>query len=214
MQHRILIVDDHLVVREGLKLLIETSDKYVIVGEAENGRIAIDLVEKLKPDVILMDLYMPVMSGLEAIKEIRRTNPEIPIVILTTYNEDQLMMKGIEAGAKGYLLKDTGVENLFESIDSAIRGETLLQPEITERIQNYKTKLLKEQSKSKVMLTPREMTILQAIARGSTSKEIAYDIGIAERTVKSKLTSIYNKLGVDSRTEAVVVAIQSGIIHL
>ncbi|WP_455919154.1 response regulator [Priestia megaterium] len=214
MQHRILIVDDHLVVREGLKLLIETSDKYVIVGEAENGRIAIDLVEKLKPDVILMDLYMPVMSGLEAITELRRTNPEIPIVILTTYNEDQLMMKGIEAGAKGYLLKDTGVENLFESIDSVIRGETLLQPEITERIQNYKTKLLKEQSKSKVMLTPREMTILQAIARGSTSKEIAYDIGIAERTVKSKLTSIYNKLGVDSRTEAVVVAIQSGIIHL
>jgi two-component system, NarL family, response regulator YdfI len=214
MQHRILIVDDHLVVREGLKLLIETSDKYVIVGEAENGRIAIDLVEKLKPDVILMDLYMPVMSGLEAITELRRTNPEIPIVILTTYNEDQLMMKGIEAGAKGYLLKDTGVENLFESIDSAIRGETLLQPEITERIQNYKTKLLKERSKSKVMLTPREMTILQAIARGSTSKEIAYDIGIAERTVKSKLTSIYNKLGVDSRTEAVVVAIQSGIIHL
>ncbi|MEB2294524.1 response regulator transcription factor [Priestia megaterium] len=214
MQHRILIVDDHLVVREGLKLLIETSDKYVIVGEAENGRIAIDLVEKLKPDVILMDLYMPVMSGLEAITELRRTSPEIPIVILTTYNEDQLMMKGIEAGAKGYLLKDTGVENLFESIDSAIRGETLLQPEITERIQNYKTKLLKEQSKSKVMLTPREMTILQAIARGSTSKEIAYDIGIAERTVKSKLTSIYNKLGVDSRTEAVVVAIQSGIIHL
>ncbi|MED4061144.1 response regulator [Priestia megaterium] len=214
MQHRILIVDDHLVVREGLKLLIETSDKYVIVGEAENGRIAIDLVEKLKPDVILMDLYMPVMSGLEAITELRRTNPEIPIVILTTYNEDQLMMKGIEAGAKGYLLKDTGVENLFESIDSAIRGETLLQPEITERIQNYKTKLLKEQSKSKVMLTSREMTILQAIARGSTSKEIAYDIGIAERTVKSKLTSIYNKLGVDSRTEAVVVAIQSGIIHL
>ncbi|MFP3669089.1 response regulator transcription factor [Priestia sp. SIMBA_032] len=214
MQHRILIVDDHLVVREGLKLLIETSDKYVIVGEAVNGRIAIDLVEKLKPDVILMDLYMPVMSGLEAIAELRRTNPEIPIVILTTYNEDQLMMKGIEAGAKGYLLKDTDIENLFESIDSAIRGETLLQPEITERIQNYKTKLLKEQSKSKVMLTPREMTILQAIARGSTSKEIAYDIGIAERTVKSKLTSIYNKLGVDSRTEAVVVAIQSGIIHL
>ncbi|RJS62726.1 response regulator transcription factor [Priestia filamentosa] len=214
MQHRILIVDDHLVVREGLKLLIETSDKYVIVGEAENGRMAIDLVEKLKPDVILMDLYMPVMSGLEAIKEIRRTNPEIPIVILTTYNEDQLMMEGIEAGAKGYLLKDTGVDTLFESIDSAIRGETLLQPEITEQIQNYKTKLRKEQSKAKVMLTPKEMTILQAVAHGSTSKEIAYDIGIAERTVKSKLTSIYNKLGVDSRTEAVAVAIQSGIIHL
>src|SRR6478609_7401898 len=166
MQHRILIVDDHLVVREGLKLLIETSEKYVIVGEAENGKMAIDLVEKLHPGVILMDLYMPVMSGLEAITELRRTNPEIPIIILTTYNEDQLMMEGIEAGAKGYLLKDTGVEALFQSIDSAIRGETLLQPGIIERIQNYKTKLLKEQSKSKVMLTPREMTILQSIARG------------------------------------------------
>ncbi|WP_243557758.1 response regulator transcription factor [Priestia megaterium] len=214
MQHKILIVDDHLVVREGLKLLIETSDKYVIVGEAENGRTAIELVQKLKPDVILMDLYMPVMSGLEAIKEIRRTNPAIPVIILTTYNEDQLMTEGIEAGAKGYLLKDTSLENLFESLDSAIRGETMLQPEITERIQNYKTKLLKEQSKAKITLTPKEMTILQAVAHGSTSKEIAYDIGIAERTVKSKLTSIYNKLGVDSRTEAVVVAIQSGIIHL
>jgi len=214
MQHRILIVDDHLVVREGLKLLIETSDKYAIVGEAENGRMAIDLVEKLKPDVILMDLYMPVMSGLEAIKEMGRTTPGIPIIILTTYNEDQLMMEGIEAGAKGYLLKDTNVENLFESIDSAIRGEALLQPEITERIKNYKTKLLKDQSKAKVVLTQKELTILQAVARGSTSKEIAYDIGIAERTVKSKLTSIYNKLGVDSRTEAVAVAIQSGILHL
>jgi len=214
MQHRILIVDDHLVVREGLKMLIETSDKYAIVGEAENGRMAIDLVEKLKPDVILMDLYMPVMSGLEAIKEMGRTNPGIPIIILTTYNEDQLMMEGIEAGAKGYLLKDTNVENLFESIDSAIRGEALLQPEITERIKNYKTKLLKDQSKAKVVLTQKELTILQAVARGSTSKEIAYDIGIAERTVKSKLTSIYNKLGVDSRTEAVAVAIQSGILHL
>jgi len=214
MQHRILIVDDHLVVREGLKMLIETSDKYAIVGEAENGRMAIDLVEKLKPDVILMDLYMPVMSGLEAIKEMGRTDPGIPIIILTTYNEDQLMMEGIEAGAKGYLLKDTNVENLFESIDSAIRGEALLQPEITERIKNYKTKLLKDQSKAKVVLTQKELTILQAVARGSTSKEIAYDIGIAERTVKSKLTSIYNKLGVDSRTEAVAVAIQSGILHL
>lgn len=214
MKYKILIVDDHLVVREGLKLLIETSDKYVVIGEAENGRMAIELVDNLKPDAILMDLYMPVMSGLEAIKEIRRTNPEIPIIILTTYNEDQLMMEGIEAGAKGYLLKDTGVKNLFESIDSALRGETLLQPEITERIQNYKIKLSKEQSKAKVRLTPKEKTILQAVAHGSTSKEIAYDIGIAERTVKSKLTSIYNKLGVDSRTEAVAVAIQSGIIHL
>ncbi|WP_322552632.1 response regulator transcription factor (plasmid) [Priestia megaterium] len=214
MQHKILIVDDHLVVREGLKLLIETSDKYAIVGEAENGRMAIELVEKLKPDVILMDLYMPVMSGLEAIKKIGRTNPRISIIILTTYNEDQLMMEGIEAGAKGYLLKDTNVENLFASIDSAIRGETLLQPEIIERIKNYKTKLLKDQSKAKVVLTQKEITILQSVARGSTSKEIAYDIGIAERTVKSKLTSIYNKLGVDSRAEAVAVAIQLGILHL
>ncbi|UYO36083.1 response regulator transcription factor [Bacillus zhangzhouensis] len=214
MQYKVLIVDDHLVVRKGLKLLIETSDEYIITGAAENGAEAIRLAEELKPDVILMDLYMPVMNGLDAIKKIKKNNPSIPIIILTTYNEDKLMTEGLEAGAQGYLLKDTSAEKLFRSMEAAIKGETLLQPEITERIHNYKKNLMKQEVKYKVKLTDKEIIILQAVARGSKSKDIAYDLGISERTVKAKLTSIYNKLGVDTRAEAVGVAVQAGIIHL
>ncbi len=211
MDYKVLIVDDHLMVREGLKLLVETSDKYSIIGEAQNGKEAITLTERLNPDVILMDLYMPVMSGLEAIKEIKRVVPNMPIVILTTYNEDKLMAEGIKAGAQGYLLKDTSLENLFQTMDSVIQGETLLQPEIETRIKKYE---FAEKIKRKVKLTQKELTILQAVSQGLTSKEIANDIGIAERTVKARLTSIYNKLGVDTRAEAVAVAINEGFIQM
>ena len=211
MVYKVLIVDDHLMVREGLKLLVETSDKYSIIGEAQNGKEAITLTESLNPDVILMDLYMPVMSGLDAIKEIKRVEPNMPIVILTTYNEDKLMAEGIKAGAQGYLLKDTSLENLFQTMDSVIQGETLLQPEIEARIKKYE---FAEKMMPKVKLTQKELTILQAVSQGFTSKEIANDIGIAERTVKARLTSIYNKLGVDTRAEAVAVAINEGFIHV
>jgi len=211
MVYKVLIVDDHLMVREGLKLLVETSDKYSIIGEAQNGKEAITLTESLNPDVILMDLYMPVMSGLDAIKEIKRVEPDMPIVILTTYNEDKLMAEGIKAGAQGYLLKDTSLENLFQTMDSVIQGETLLQPEIEARIKKYE---FAEKMMPKVKLTQKELTILQAVSQGFTSKEIANDIGIAERTVKARLTSIYNKLGVDTRAEAVAVAINEGFIHV
>ncbi|MCM3324662.1 response regulator transcription factor [Cytobacillus kochii] len=211
MVNKVLIVDDHLMVREGLKLLVETSDKYLIIGEAQNGKEAITLTERLNPDVILMDLYMPVMSGLEAIKEIKRVEPKIPIVILTTYNEDKLMAEGIKAGAQGYLLKDTSLENLFQTMDSVIQGETLLQSEIEVRIKKYESA---EKIKPKLKLTQKELTILQAVSQGFTSKEIASDIGVAERTVKARLTSIYNKLGVDTRAEAVAVAINEGFIHM
>ncbi|MEK4670968.1 response regulator transcription factor [Niallia sp. FSL R7-0271] len=211
MVYKVLIVDDHLMVREGLKLLVETSDRYSIIGEAQNGKEAITLTERLNPDVILMDLYMPIMSGLEAIKQIKRVKSNIPIVILTTYNEDKLMAEGIKAGAQGYLLKDTSLENLFQTMDSVIQGETTLQPEIVARIKKYESA---EKIKPKVKLTNKELTILQAVSQGFTSKEIANDIGIAERTVKARLTSIYNKLGVDTRAEAVAVAINEGFIHI
>ncbi len=118
--YKVLIADDHLVVREGLKLLIETNDHYTITGEAENGKTAVRLAAELKPDVILMDLYMPEMSGLEAIKQIKE-HSDVPIIILTTYNEDHLMIEGIESGANGYLLKDTSSETLFHTMDAAVR---------------------------------------------------------------------------------------------
>ncbi|MEC1774993.1 response regulator transcription factor [Bacillus mojavensis] len=210
--NKVLIVDDHLVVREGLKLLIETNDNYTIIGEAENGKKAVHLTDELKPDIILMDLYMPKMSGLEAIKQIKEKH-NIPIIILTTYNEDHLMIEGIELGAKGYLLKDTSSGTLFHTMDAALRGEVLLQPDILKRFQEIQFERMKKPS-SDTQLTEKEIVVLKAIAKGLKSKAIAFDLGISERTVKSRLTSIYNKLGADSRTEAVTIAMQRGILTL
>lgn len=159
-----------------------------------------------------MDLYMPEMSGLEAIKQIKE-NHDIPIIILTTYNEDHLMIEGIELGAKGYLLKDTSSETLFHTMDAAIRGNVLLQPKILKRLQEIQLERMKKQS-SDTQLTEKEVIVLKAIAKGLKSKAIAFDLGVSERTVKSRLTSIYNKLGANSRTEAVTIAMQRGILTL
>lgn len=208
--YKVLIADDHLVVREGLKLLIETNDHYTITGEAENGKTAVRLAEELKPDVILMDLYMPEMSGLEAIKQIKE-HSDVPIIILTTYNEDHLMIEGIESGANGYLLKDTSSETLFHTMDAAVRGEVLLQPDILQRFRKMK---MERVNANETQLTEKEIVVLEAVAKGHKSKAIAFDLGISERTVKARLTSIYNKLGADSRTEAVTIAMQKGILKL
>lgn len=212
MTYKVLIADDHVVVREGLKMLIETNENYKTIGEAGHGAEAIQLVNDLEPDIILMDLYMPVMSGMEAIRKLSVTHPKLPIIILTTYNEDQLLAEGFALGAKGYLLKDTSLQSLFHSMDAAINGETLIGEDMMKRIRDYQDK--RQHIKEKVQLSRMEIIILQAVARGTTSKDIAFDIGVSERTVKSRLTAIFNKLGVDSRTEAVAVAIESGLIHL
>ncbi|MEK5373433.1 response regulator transcription factor [Paenibacillus sp. FSL P2-0173] len=216
MKFKILIVDDHWVVREGLKLVLETNDSYEVVGEAGEGETAITLIEELQPDVILMDLYMPQMSGLETMKALKEMQNETPVIILTTYNEDDLMIQGLSLGAKGYLLKDTSRENLFRTIESALRGETLLQPEITARVfaKTSEKEVKSEQYADTPILTEKERNILQSVTQGLRSKEIALDMGISERTVKSHLTNIYNKLGVDSRSEAVVVSLERGILHL
>lgn len=213
MKYNVLIVDDHFVVREGLKLIIETSDSFQIIGEAANGGEALSFIEKKKPDVILMDLNMPKMSGLETIEALNKKQNHTPIIILTTYNEDELMLKGIELGAKGYLLKDTDRENLFRTLEAAIRGEILLQPNIMEKIVNYKRKEVYADKVEENNLTEKELFVLKAIARGNKNKEIAFDMGIAERTVKAYLTNIYNKLGVNSRSEAVAVSIERKLIH-
>ncbi|PAF35727.1 DNA-binding response regulator [Terribacillus saccharophilus] len=212
MTYKVLIADDHVVVREGLKLLIETNENYKTIGEAGHGAEAIQLVNDLEPDIILMDLYMPVMSGMEAIRKLSVTHPKLPIIILTTYNEDQLLAEGFALGAKGYLLKDTSLQSLFHSMDAAMNGETLIGEDMMKRIRDYQEK--RQHIKEKVQLSRMEIIILQAVARGTTSKDIAFDMGVSERTVKSRLTAIFNKLGVDSRTEAVAVAIESGLIHL
>lgn len=211
---RILVVDDHFVVREGLKLIFETEDNYEVVGEAENGEKALVLIDELKPDVVLMDLSMPKMTGIEAIKALNEKGSSVPIIILTTYDDGNLIKEGLSLGAKGYLLKDTTRENLIRTVESAIRGEILLQPEISKSIFSSKKEPSQRDNSFNIAITERELFILQAIARGCTSKEIASDMGISERTVKAHLTSIYAKLKVNSRSEAVAIAIEQGIIHI
>ncbi|WP_332910025.1 response regulator transcription factor [Paenibacillus sonchi] len=216
MVYKILIVDDHLVVREGLKLILETNEQFQVVGEAENGAEALPMIKELHPDVILMDLNMPVMGGLETMQELKKQGSLIPVIILTTYNEDELMISGLAMGAKGYLLKDTSRENLFRNIESAVRGETLLSADIMERVITARAQQkdsISPQNEA-ARLTDKETLILQAVARGFKSKVIAIDMGISERTVKAHLTAIYNKLGVDSRSQAVAVALERGIMEM
>ena len=208
---RLLIADDHLIVRQGLRLILEAEDGFDLVGEASDGAEAVKLAAELKPDVILMDLRMPNMDGIKAIEQLAENQPEIAVVILTTFNEDELMVRGLQAGAKGFLLKDTNRGTLFDSIRAAAKGETLLKPDVMARLlaQTQSTNKPKAQSGS-VSLTEREMEVLQAAAQGKTSKEIAFALGISERTVKAHLGSIYQKLGVDSRAAAIAAAAGRG----
>ena len=211
---KILIADDHLIIRQGLRLILETESDFEIVGEASDGAEALSLCRKLKPDVVLMDLRMPNMDGLTAIEKLRDEQPDIAIVILTTYNEDDLMIRALQSGARGYLLKDSSRENLLDTIHAAARGETLLKPEIVARmlaLQSAPKPAPTPQTDSP--LTDRETEVLQALARGERNKEIAYNLGITERTVKAHLQSIYQKFNVDSRAAAVAVGAQKGLLE-
>ena len=211
---KILIADDHLIIRQGLRLILETEADLELVGEASDGAEALELCAKLHPDVVLMDLRMPGMDGLTAIEKLRGTQPEIAVVILTTFNEDDLMVRGLQAGARGYLLKDTDRRALFDTIRAAARGETLLKPDIMMRVLACRNAPSpdKQSASQPVNLTERERQVLEAVARGERSKEIALRLEISERTVKAHLASIYSKLGVDSRAAAIAVAAQKGLL--
>ena len=210
---RILIADDHLIIRQGLRLILETESDLELVGEASDGAEAISLCRELNPDVVLMDLRMPNMDGLTAIEKLHKDQPEIAVVILTTFNEDELMLRGLQAGARGYLLKDTDRSTLFATIRAAARGETLLQPDIMARVLSRMESPSKASGSGEVVnLTEREQEVLTAVARGERSKEVAAHLGISERTVKAHLASIYNKLNVDSRAAAIAVAAQLGLL--
>ena len=203
----ILIVDDHFIVREGIRLILETEETYFVIGEAENGQQALSLLETITPDLILLDLNMPILDGLNFLKKLKVTGSTIPVIILTTYNENHLLLEAIELGATSYLLKDTGREKLFSTIDAALRGETLLQPDMLQLLLQAQSKK-NEQS----IFTKKEIQVLKALGRGLKNSEIANEMGIGERTVKSYLTSIYSKLEVKTRTQAIIVAIEQKYI--
>jgi NarL family two-component system response regulator YdfI len=206
---RVLIADDHMVVREGLRAILDAAPDLLLVGEATDGAEAVRLVEETAPDVVLMDLRMPGMDGIEAIRQIKARHPDAYIVILTTYDDDDYIVRGLRAGARGYLLKDSGRHMLFETIRAAARGESLLSSEVVDKVVAH---LQGPQPGEAETLSRREGQVLALLARGAANKEIALALGIAERTVKAHVTSLFNKLGASSRAEAVAIALRSGLL--
>jgi len=210
---KILIVDDHPVVREGIASMLKKQPDFKIVGEACNGLEAVEKARELFPDVVLMDLRMPELDGVEAIKRIKEEKPEVKFIILTTYSDDEYIFKGIAAGARAYLLKDAPRDELFKAIRAVSRGESLIQPIVASRVLD-KLAELSRKTPSAETLSEREVEVLRLMASGESNKDIADKLSITQSTVKTHITSIFQKLNVTTRTEAVTTALKRGIIQL
>jgi DNA-binding NarL/FixJ family response regulator len=211
---RVLLVDDQTLVRQGVKSLLSLAQSIEVIGEASDGQHAIELIPVLKPDVVLMDMRMPVKSGLEAIQELAALNALPPTIILTTFDDDDLVLAGIKAGAKGYLLKDVSLEQLVEAIEVVSRGGTLVQPGMTQRLLSGLEGLNNQfvSLDRPDPLTERETEILRLMAGGFSNKEIANSLHVAEGTIKNHVSNILSKLGVRDRTRAVLKAFELKIV--
>ena len=209
MTTRVLITDDHGVVRQGLRMFLSLDPDFEVVGEAENGWEALEMARKLQPDVVLMDLLMPIMDGISATKAIRKELPEVEVVALTSVLEDASVTGAVRAGAIGYLLKDTDAEELTRAIKAAAEGRVHLAPEAAAR-------LMREvrAPESPEALTDRETEVLKLVARGKANKQIANSLYVSEKTVKAHVSSILMKLGVQSRTQAALYAVRAGLVSL
>ncbi len=207
MPIRIVIADDHAIVRQGLKVFLSFDVELEVVGEAVNGKQAIELARTLHPDIILMDLVMPVMGGIEATTAIRRELPEIEIIALTSVLEDNTVVDAVRAGAIGYLLKDTQADDLTRAIKAAAAGQVQLSPQAAAR-------LMREvrAPESPETLTQRETDILKLIGKGLSNKEIAAELGIGEKTVRTHVSNVLAKLNVNSRTQAALHAVRIGLV--
>lgn len=206
---RVLLVDDHHVVRQGLVMFLGLDSELQVVGEAADGAQAVQLADQVKPDVILMDLLMPVMDGLTAIQKIKQAHPEIEIIALTSVLEDDKVYKAVHAGAMGYLLKDTRADELAKAIKAASRGEVQLHPEAAKR-------LIREvrMPESPEKLTERETEVLRLIAKGLSNKDIAMQLVVSEKTVKTHVSNVLAKLHLPSRTQAALYALREGLVSL
>ncbi len=210
---RIVIADDHPIVRQGLATVLSQEEDLEVVGQAANGLEAVAQARELRPDIILMDLQMPKMDGVEAIQEIKMETSDIGIIILTTYDTDDYIFRGIEAGARGYLLKDSPPEEVLKAIHTVHKGESMIQPRVASRLLDRFSQLSHDSVPEEV-LSPREVEVLQLIAKSAVNKEIANELFIGESTVKTHIIHIFNKLEVKGRTEAVAEAVRKGIIQL
>ena len=203
---RVLVVDDHPVVRAGIAGLLATEADLEVVGEAADGAEAVRRVAELTPDVVLMDLRMPVLDGAGATEAIRAAHPRVHVLVLTTYESDGDILRAVEAGATGYLLKDTPRDDLVAGVRAAARGETVLAPSVARRLVHQVRGGPAER------LTPREVEVLAGVARGLSNAGIGRELFIGEATVKTHLLRVFAKLGVDDRTRAVTVALERGLL--
>jgi two-component system, NarL family, response regulator LiaR len=209
MTIRVLLADDHTVVRQGLRMFLSLDPELEVIGEAANGAEALQLARELLPDVVLMDLLMPVMDGITAIAAIRRELPDVEVIALTSVLEDASVVGAVRAGAIGYLLKDTEADELREAIKAAAAGQVQLSPKAA-------TRLLREvrAPESPETLTERETDVLRLLAQGLSNKEIARELVIGEKTVKTHVSNILSKLGVPSRTQAALYAVRIGLVSV
>lgn len=212
-QIRVMVVDDHMVVRDGLIAMMGSQSDFTVVGDAANGREATEKAASLKPDVVLMDLRMPEMDGVEAMRQIGAADAHVKFIVLTTYDTDEYIFQAIEAGAKGYLLKDASREELFRAVRAIHRGESLIQPSVAARVLDRFAQLSR-QAKDTEVLSEREVEVLRLMSRGAANKEIAASLTISESTVKTHVSNIFQKLEVNGRTDAVTQGLQRGIISL
>ncbi len=203
--HGVLVVDDHALVRTGVVKIISHESDLRVVAEASNGVEAVEAFTRHHPDVTLLDLRMPVMEGVEAVRQIRELDPSAKVIVLTTYDTDEDITRALKAGAKAYVLKDITADALIACIRDVLAGKTYLAPAAAARL---------AEGFARVQVTPRELSALRLMADGKANKEIATTLGISERTVKTHLGHLFEKLGVTSRTEAVKVATRRGLVRM
>jgi DNA-binding NarL/FixJ family response regulator len=210
MPIRVLIADDHSVVRQGLRMFLSLDPDLEVIGEAEDGDQALKQARALQPDVVLMDMLMPIMDGVAATEAIRTELPETEVIALTSVLDDSSVVGAVRAGAIGYLLKDTNAEELCRAIKAAAAGQVQLSPQAAARL----VREVRTPDTPAIHLSERETEVLQLIALGKANKEIAAGLAIGEKTVKTHVSSILNKLGVQSRTQAALYAAHSGLVHI
>ena len=215
MTIKILLADDQALFRDGLRILLSTQPDIEVVGEAVNGEEALRLAAKLRPDIVLMDMRMPILDGVEATRRLHDTQPDCRVIVLTTFDDDELVFEGLRAGAVGYLLKAVSTPRLLEAIRAVARGESILDPTVTAKVVAEFARLANQTTRPEALVNPlsdREIEVLRLVAKGATNAEIAATLFIAEGTVRNHLTNILGKLGVSDRTQAAVKAKELGLV--
>ena len=210
---RVLLVDDHEVVRLGIRALLNQSENFEVVGEASNAKESIEMTAEILPDIVLMDIRLPGMSGIEACEEITQKNKEIKVVMLTSYAEDEMLFAAIRAGASGYLLKQISSEDLIRSLNSVARGDAaLLDPMVTQRVfQEVRRAVKEEEASAFAVLSQQEKHVLILVSEGKTNREIAKSLFLGEGTVRNYVSSILSKLGTSNRAEAAAYAVEHNL---